>query len=361
MTSMNTTDNLFTRHPKATIAIVLMLVFLVLDLTLGYFFCPKVVGTPDAYYHHDLPKNIQGVKSWGEREYPVFTNSLGFVDRERREVPRVANHPRILFLGDSFTEGVGHKYDETFVGLFASKVAKDGIEVLNAAVTSYSPKLYYLKTRYLLRNVGLRFDELIVCLDISDIQDEIAHQEFSPAGDFGFSRYYLLNQGDSLLKQVSLTYHALRSRFGKRGVASELSAAVVGQEDAADSRDRDRWTIDDDVYRRWGAQGLRLAEENMRLLAELCAEHGVKLIIVVYPWPTQIMHGDVDSRQVNFWQEFCARHQLDFINLFPAFMAGGVAGRVLERYFIPGDVHWNAAGHQLVADRIYEQWLRDRR
>lgn len=358
-----TTDNRFARHPKATIAGILLLIFLPLDLTLGYFFCPKVIGSPDAYYHHDLPKNIQGIKPWGGREYRVFTNSLGFIDRERREVPRVADHPRILFLGDSFTEGVGYEYDDTFVGLFARKVAGDGIEVLNAAVTSYSPKLYYLKTRYLLNNLGLHFDELIVCIDISDIQDEIAHAEFTPAGDFGFSRYYLLNRADSLLKQHSLTYYSLRSRLGVgRPVAETADPALDMQSILLNwDRDRDRWTSADDVYREWGAEGLRLAGENMRALAELCAEHGVRLTIVVYPWPLQITLGDLESRQVRFWREFCARHGVAFIDLFPGFINEESAERVLERYFIPGDVHWNADGHRLVAEKIYAHWQRTRR
>jgi hypothetical protein len=46
----------------------------------------------------------------------VFTDSLGFKDASRRAVP---DRRRILFIGDSFTEGVGLPYEQTFVGLFA--------------------------------------------------------------------------------------------------------------------------------------------------------------------------------------------------------------------------------------------------
>ena len=120
--------------------------------------------------------------------------------------------------------------------------------------------------------------------------------------------------------------------------------------------DRGRWTVAENVYRGWGAEGLRLAGRNMDLLADLCAEHGVKLTVVVYPWPTQIVNGDLDSLQVRYWRDFCQRRKINFINLFPDFFVGESAEQVLGQYFIPGDVHWNAAGHKLVADKIYESW-----
>ena len=45
------------------------------------------------------------------------------------------------------------------------------IEVLNAGVSSYSPIIYFKKIEYLI-DKGFEFDELIVFIDISDIEDE---------------------------------------------------------------------------------------------------------------------------------------------------------------------------------------------
>jgi virulence-associated protein VapD len=60
-------------------------------------------------------------------------------------------------------------YEETFVGRFA--VAFLQFEVLNAAVSSYAPSVYYAKTKYLLDS-GFHLDEVTVYIDISDVQDE---------------------------------------------------------------------------------------------------------------------------------------------------------------------------------------------
>jgi hypothetical protein len=91
---------------------------------------------------------------------------MGFRDASTRDVPLVADHKRIVFIGDLFTEGLGVPYQKTFVGRFAS--AFPDLDVLNAAAESYSASIYYEKLKYFL-DVGFRFDEAIVYIDISDI------------------------------------------------------------------------------------------------------------------------------------------------------------------------------------------------
>ena len=62
-------------------------------------------------------------------------------------------------------------YEKTFVGLISNALKKN-YNVLNAGVTSYSPIIYWKKVEYLINIARLEFDELIVYLDLSDIQDE---------------------------------------------------------------------------------------------------------------------------------------------------------------------------------------------
>jgi len=69
-------------------------------------------------YHHDLAKS-KAVKNASYRNYiySAYTDSLGFKDKAVRNVPLSSNKYRILFIGDSFTEGIGLDYEKTFVGL----------------------------------------------------------------------------------------------------------------------------------------------------------------------------------------------------------------------------------------------------
>jgi len=87
----------------------------------------------------------------------------------------------------------------------------------------------------------------------------------------------------------------------------------------------------------------------MEALSALCASHGVKLTIAVYPWPAQIVRHDLDSRQVRIRSEFAAARRIDVINLFPAFISAEDLKSTLARLYIRGDNHWNEAGHHEVA------------
>lgn len=124
-------------------------------------------------FHHTLkPNGRHAVETWGNVSYILSTNSLGFKDRTPREVSLSSNQVRLLFLGDSFTEGVGLEYEKTFVGLVDAAFQSHRIEVFNAGVASYSPAIYGKKAEYLLEEAGLKVDHVFVFLDISDIQDE---------------------------------------------------------------------------------------------------------------------------------------------------------------------------------------------
>jgi hypothetical protein len=63
-------------------------------------------------YGHALAPNHEGEEDWGSK-VDVITNSLGFKDATARNVPLHSDRRRVLFLGDSFTEGLGTAYEET--------------------------------------------------------------------------------------------------------------------------------------------------------------------------------------------------------------------------------------------------------
>src|SRR6266487_2791611 len=127
----------------------------------------------NAQYHHGLAANFPGYHAWGGSHYRLSTNSLGFKDHSTRIVPLIQDRHRVLLMGDSFTEGVGFDFDETFAGLLyrAGLNSENQVEFLNAAVASYSPIIYYQKIKHLLE-IGLHFDEVVVFSDHSDVHDE---------------------------------------------------------------------------------------------------------------------------------------------------------------------------------------------
>jgi hypothetical protein len=338
-----------------------LLLFVILDLV-----CASIVfddqqksfRRPHPYYHHGLRADQNRLTQWGGHRYRMITNSLAMRDSETRDVPLQSDAPRAVLMGDSMIEGLGVDYDESVAGQLEQLWQPRGVEILNAGVVSYSPHLYSLKTRYLLEEVGLEFDQLIVFIDISDIQDETFYEAFQPKRD----ENNLLKdwwRRHSLMWRVADLFASPAPRFTNQfrtdaevNVWMEATEAYHGDIDPEIGRWR--WTIDEALYELWGKKGLTLARKHMLELSELCRDHQIELTVVIYPSPTQIFANDEDSIQRRFWQEFCDDVDVTLIDLFPVFIDRSYSGprEVYRRFYFPSDSHWNRAGHQIVADRV---------
>ena len=316
-------------------------------------------------YHHDLRRLVNSVAHWGGREVTFRTNSLGFRDESTRTVLLKSGSRRLLFIGDSFTEGVGVEYRDSFVGIIDHDLSQCDIEILNAAVVSYSPSIYYRKVRYLLEEVGLEFDELVVFLDISDIEDEAIHYDLGPnevvvdselspvvdtfmpwerariGRDKPLKRW--LKEGSVLLRIADLVKDRLLRGQVPPMDAERGTSSPIGLE-------RSSWTFNEEIYNRYGREGLEGARFAMELLLARLRSQDVGLTVVVYPWPDQIMARDIPSRQVRYWADWTTERGVRFIDLFPLFIRDSDPEQILHRYFIAGDVHFNEDGHRLVAE-----------
>ncbi len=326
-------------------------------------------------YHHGLAPSRRVVERWGSTIYRFATNSLGFKDAEPRAIDPGGGGYRVLFLGDSFTEGMGYGFGRTFAGLVAAALEGEGIEVLNAAVGSYSPVIYYLKTKHLLEKTGLRFDEAVVFLDLSDIRDEARAYRFDAGGALVVPPEKtpgLSTRIGHFLRDNSATarlFTIVRDRLGylrKRIKRRYRTAAATGKP-FFDVEDMDMrigavieqkaaaWTHDDKRWADYGEAGRAGAAANMERLRKLLESRGIPLTVVVYPWPDQLFFDRDAPRHQGFWKEWSAARGSGFISLFPAFTEAGPV-ETLERYFIPYDFHWNAAGHRLVAEAFLERF-----
>lgn len=353
--------NFFERNPKKTIFILLFSVIIFLDWIFGLFLIPEDYNSyrcPHPYYHHGFSPNKESFSIWGDRKIPFLINSLGFKDFASRDIPLTTSKKRILFMGDSFTEGRGVTYDESFTGLINRKVDSSKIEVLNGAVSSYCPKLYYLKSKFLLEHVGLKIDELYLFIDISDIQDEILYENFEP-NRIPLYRWFLYKT-KIFLKTHSFIYYSIYNKFLLKKVSMEYDESIFPDlknsyellQTPEFGKNRVMWTLKKDTFNTWGRKGLKLAYMNIEKLYNLCNKHNINLTIVVYPWPEQIFSKDLDSIQVNFWQKFCQKYSIAYINLFPYFINQTDPQDIYNKYFINGDVHWNQEGHKLVANKL---------
>lgn len=352
-------------------------------------FFQRVVQEERAYrvanreYHHGLTPTFSTDNAvWGERIYSIRTNSLGFKDAAVRSVGIIARKPRFVFIGDSFTEGIGMNWSDSFVGIFARK--RPDLEVLNAAATSYSPVIYLRKLEWLIAQ-GYLFDEAVIYLDISDIQDDgfiyslDNNEHLRP--DFGRCEWTTIDEYRASLQksdksppiQTPSGIATPRSHWRARNfpVTNQLIFAVrkkflptpIDPDELKKppfNTIRGRWTVESDLpcYGPHGVEGaIGMAKANMTKVSRLLTQHGIRFSVAVYPWPEQLVSDTVNSRQVDIWKSWCTENGCHkFVNHFPDFFLAKPVGSWPRDLFIDGDYHFSERGHKLIAKRLIEEF-----
>jgi lysophospholipase L1-like esterase len=338
----------FFRRPRVVVALAFVVLFFACDFGLAYLFLDDIPYTPNLYYHHALKPNLSSEARWGAARYPMTTDSLGMRIADRGAAPAGNAKYRILFLGDSFTEGIGVPYEQTFVALIRKRIrqADSGIEVFNGGVASHSPLLYLLHMKDLIERHGAHFNEVVVFVDVSDVEDEISYEHFQPGR---FTLNYAVRCVKEYADRYSLLGHVLLNNVALQPVLDELRSFVRSASAAeVSTREyyamRDAWIDNDDIYRAWGARGVALCRKNLKRLADYAKSKGMAVSFAIYPWPRFARHPDNRGRQV--FEAMAAEEHWTLVDLYPDFAALPDP----ERLYIAGDVHWNAAGHRFVAD-----------
>ena len=324
-------------------------------------------------YHHDLLPNIDIIESWGfNLKKRLITNSIGFRDFSNKIIEKDTEKKRILLIGDSFIEGAGYDYEYTIGGLLQNHLGED-YEILNSAVSSYSPSIYYKKVNHFLSK-GFKFDYALVFLDVSDIFDELfikiddddniispskkedinkLKKSFYQFGTFlktntiTFKFFYLVSDQTEVYKNyLKLKYKA--SKLMKK------SFFKTNNEDVMFYRmthiDRGYWTFDDEKYSHV-KKGLKQSEKYLKKLFTLFEENSIESYLIIYPWPTQINFGD--EKHSKYWSKFARNNNIKFFSLYNTFLAEKNNKRklILDN-FIFGDIHWNKKGNKKVFNEL---------
>lgn len=308
-------------------------------------------------FHHGLAPLATFESLFGSTRTPYFTNSLSMRDASTRDVPLRSDKFRVLFMGDSMTEGLGVRYEEAFAGKIGDVLAERNVEVLNGGLISYAGSIYYRKTKHYIQDLGLQANAVVVFIDISDIEDEALCYRMDEdeivrslcPRTISFAR-----KAKAFLKANSVYYRLYRTI--KDALSERARQKRLGPIGAVTNLTRGRWTLDDALYEQIGAPGLEKNKLYLDKLQAFLKERGIPLTVAVYPWPDQILARDLESRQVTFWRAWAKEQGAGFVNLFPVFINDKDPVATITDYFIPYDVHFNAAGHALVAKAFLEQY-----
>jgi len=324
---------------------------------------------PDPLRHHAMKPNCFFVEHWGHASYDYFTNSLGFRDEKIREVPLTDPRPRILFLGDSFTEGES-SWQDGYVGMIAARLPQ--YDFLNGAGPSYSPSIHLNVVRMVLAK-GVAIDEVIVFIGTFDVFNEAGlYRDIDSSGavagpqrqQWNISRYARLRF--AIARNLLLTNRLVEfvERFLVRHGVYHLATDQWGDEFDLEPvawtyRKVDETDPHPAGYAPLGSEaGITKEKAKMTLLWQELERQHIPISVVVYPYPSQLVHDSVESRQVKMWREWCQGKCKRFITLFPEFFAIKDSCPKLEpgcwylSHFIFGDMHYDAVGNALVADIV---------
>jgi len=316
-------------------------------------------------YHHGILPNQTSEDVYGPFRAPYFSNSLGFRDAQVREVPLVSDLPRILLIGDSFTEAGPIPWENSFAGIVAGALARQQIEVLNAGVASYCPEIMAAKVLYYLKEKGLWVDRVVVFIDISDVKDELFYQrnEFGHVQSVAYGPFHEHAQD---LARIDSVCNWLESNVEKNfvilgAVVRNLrlqwrrhtsKTGVMASDEIPDWAYS--WPDYEGPYQNLVEQGLLKAKENMTQLANFLGKKGIPLTVVVYPWPQQVRAGTRPSRAETEWQVWAAENNAQFVSLFPVFVNATPPEEIIAQYYWKNDAHWNEEGHRLVAEALLQ-------
>ena len=320
---------------------------------------------PHPVYHHGIEPKRESEEAIGKYAAPFFSNSLGMKDSKVREVPLKGDRPRVLLMGDSFTEGIGTAWDKTFAGILANRLEVEGVELLNGGTVSYCPHLIRLRLEDLFQH-GLRVDRVVLFFDVSDVFNELQYAD-TKDGKVRYDEFAPFQNQAEAIRRINQTNSWLEGTVERNfvilgAISRNLRLLWRSQEKKVGISDYDqipRWAYEWPDYRgpyeKYVEEGLARARRNMDAIAKDCSQKNVALTVVVYPWPQQIRRGTREGNGETFWKKWCEEKGVDFISLYPAFLDRGSAAEVIGRYYWENDCHWNEEGQRLVAETLFNQ------
>jgi hypothetical protein len=255
-------------------------------------------------------------------------NSLGLREVEI-PVAKRDSIKRLIFIGDSFTEGDGVEYPFSMPRVFAKKIdsAQLKFEVFNAGVSGSDPFYEYVLLRDKL--LTLHPDAVAVCINNSDIQDYIFRggmERFHKDGTTAF------RQGPwwKKLYQFSRIARVVLVAKGYNDCFLQPKEMEAEQKNA-----------------------VQQILQCLHQMNDLCVSKKIRLICVLHPVPNSFAEG-VKQDNIEALTLQAYRDSLPFLDLYPDFRAALNSGNY-RQYSWEINRHYNRAGYELYAGILFNE------
>jgi hypothetical protein len=314
-------------------------------------------------YDYSFISNLNVNDRYGNKKFTLCTDSNSFrvSCNYPYDVAFKENNYDLIIIGDSFAEGIGLDFSNTFVGKLQIKYPH--LKIGNAGVRGYSTKNYLNKFKYLI-NKNYKIKRLIVFIDISDTEDKKDSLKIKLKNNTSQKNLIKKKQKDDVdnlynklrdfikkeLKYSYLFYLHTRKLYEKKiSINDQEFIKTLKKNIPAYNYNYTRasWTYD--VNNSLNSKDLkRELTSDLNELFILCKNNNILCSIAVFPWPNQILYDLKNSTHVKFWSNFCVNKCEKFINYFPVFFEeinNKSPIKIIVKNYIYKDVHFNEYGH----------------
>lgn len=270
----------------------------------------------------------------------VVTNSAGFRGKEVA-LQKDPSTTRVLVLGDSYVWGFGVQDDEVFTSRMERLCQR--VEVVNFGVSGYSTDQQLL----LFRDKGSAYgaDLVVLVLTANDYEDNARSKVYvyyhKPAFVLDGDRLVLINQPVPRSNVVLRTFAQIAQRSYvltqlNRSIEAVVRSAGSGPSSEKPQSDTKAPRESARPYPRTAGQAITV--RLVRELATAVRSAGSQFVVVLT---------DGQGESAHELARAVANPTITYVYLDDVFRPAEY-----ERLHLPGDFHWNAAGHALVAETV---------
>ena len=272
----------------------------------------------------------------------------------------------LLFLGDSYTFGVNGDWEDTFVGMIASDAVR--FNVVNGGNESYSIAPYnYVYQRFLRTRDSDEAHLVVIAVDLSDVQDEAGNWKDGADHPVRYQwrldqdrKYAESNPGGYFNHELKAYLPYTHSIWGYFKFGLLKSDHFVYDRVAFTHKDWEllNQTHPTDGYLPLGVSGgIARVESGLRELLREIERNNGEAIVLIYPWPNQMVFEDTHFDWSQFIHTICEEEICSgVIDLFPV-MREHKKNHPTNWYtdlYVTGDTHFNTKGNKLIADHVLQ-------
>jgi len=328
----------------------------------------KYTSDEKNYYSYDLEKNCRAYETKKTmKTYKVFTDNNGFRVSGKNKVNKKDKDNSVIFLGDSFTYGIGLNYEDSIAGILEKK--NINYNIFNLGVPGYSPSILKYKLQKVLK-AGFKPKKIFYLMDLTDVHDDAnrwtkihetkhpvildktIHKEIEKV--FTFKKNFKMTR--LLIYNLNKSFRNIRKEINKKSF--EESDKTIGKTQwgsfthiSKDKLDKDFWSPND------FNSGISNIKTNVKLISNMASEIKSEFYIVIYPWAETLEYGEKYFNWQNFSKELCSFSTCTkLISAFSEFskIKQNFIYWKKEIYFLQ-DIHLNANGNRILAEIIYEE------